>query len=206
MEAPRVGFGREHFGGARLGDRGRTERLVYTAERLMRHPEGTLPQRLRSWADLMGLYRLVRCGRVTHAAVLAPHAQRTRRLMAREPVVLLLHDWTELDYTTRTSLQGLGQIGRGTRRGYVCQNTLAVTPDRRVLGLAHQHLRAAGSRRARRRGSGATTRGVRAGCGCCRPRRSGRRRGRACGWTWPTGGPTCSSSWTTSWPTAVTSW
>jgi hypothetical protein len=142
MEAPQVGFGREHFGGARLGDRRRTERLVYTAEQLMRHPEGTLPQRLRGWADLMGLYRLVRCERVTHAAVLAPHARRTRGLMAREPVVLLLHDWTELDYTTRTSLQGLGQIGRGTRRGYVCQNTLAVTPDRRVLGLAHQHLHA----------------------------------------------------------------
>ena len=142
MDAPRVGFGREHFGGARLGDRRRTERLVYTAEQLMRHPEGTLPQRLRGWADLMGLYRLVRCERVTHAAVLAPHAGRTRGLMAREPVALLLHDWTELDYTTRTSLEGLGRIGRGTRRGYVCHNTLAVTPDRRVLGLAHQHLHA----------------------------------------------------------------
>ena len=142
MDAPTVGLGREHFGAAALGDRRRTERLVYTAEQLMRHPEGTLPRRLRGWADLMGLYRLVRCGRVTHAAVSAPHAQRTRRLMAREPVVLLLHDWTELDYTTRTSLGGLGQIGRGTRRGYVCHNTLAVTPDRRVLGLAHQHLHA----------------------------------------------------------------
>ena len=142
MDAPRDGFAREHFGGAVLGDRRRTERLVYTAEQLMRHPEGTLPRRLRSWADLMGLYRLVRCERVTHAAVLAPHARRTLGLMAREPVVLLLHDWTELDYTTRTSLRGLGQIGRGTRRGYVCHNTLAVTPDRRVLGLAHQRLHA----------------------------------------------------------------
>jgi hypothetical protein len=140
MEAARVGLGREHFGGARLGDRRRTERLVYTAEQLMRHPEGTLPRRLRGWADLMGLYRLVRCERVTHAAVLAPHARRTLGLMAREPLVLLLHDWTELDYTTRRSLRGLGQIGRGTRRGYVCHNTLAVTPERRVLGLAHQHL------------------------------------------------------------------
>ena len=42
-------------------------------------------------------------------------------------VVLLLHDATELDYTTRKSLEHqLGQVGQGTRRGYICHNSLAV--------------------------------------------------------------------------------
>lgn len=56
--------------------------------------------------------------------------------------MLLLHDATELDYTSLKSLADeLGQIGEGHGRGYVCQNVLAVdagTGD--VLGLADQIL------------------------------------------------------------------
>jgi hypothetical protein len=55
--------------------------------------------------------------------------------------VLTIHDTTELDYTGLTSLTGLGQIGRGTTRGYLCHNTLAVRGDDGVvLGLAGQIL------------------------------------------------------------------
>src|SRR5262249_60332802 len=35
-------------------------------------------------------------------------------------------------------IEELGQIGEGHGRGYYCHNSLAVTPNRRVLGLAHQ--------------------------------------------------------------------
>jgi hypothetical protein len=55
--------------------------------------------------------------------------------------VLLIHDTTELDYTSLKSLTGLGQIGNGNGRGYECHNTLAVhAPTRTVLGLANQIL------------------------------------------------------------------
>src|SRR5277367_2738896 len=55
--------------------------------------------------------------------------------------VLLIHDTTELDYSGLTSLTGLGQIGKGTSRGYLCHNTLAVrAEDGVVLGLASQIL------------------------------------------------------------------
>jgi hypothetical protein len=64
-------------------------------------------------------------------------------------VVLTLHDATELDYTTKKSLeQHLGQIGQGTHRGYICHNSLAVrlrcgqdgTPSSETLGLLSQIL------------------------------------------------------------------
>ncbi len=55
--------------------------------------------------------------------------------------VLLIHDTTELDYTSLSSLTGLGQIGNGNGRGYECHNTLAVhASTRTVLGLANQIL------------------------------------------------------------------
>jgi hypothetical protein len=54
--------------------------------------------------------------------------------------VLLIHDSTELDYTSKRSLQELGEIGGGLGRGYISHHTLAVTPERQVLGLLSQIL------------------------------------------------------------------
>ena len=99
-------FGESHFGSCSLGDARRTRRLVKTADLIMRHPGGTLPDKLRgNWADLIGLYRLAAAERVTHQAVIAGHCRRTLELAAaRAGVVLLLHDSTELDYTQLLAL------------------------------------------------------------------------------------------------------
>jgi hypothetical protein len=133
---------REHFGQADLCDARRTRRLVRTASLILARPGGTLPSKLPDWSDLMGLYRLAGAEAVTDGAVTAPHRRRTLGRMRRERgVVLLVHDSTELDYTHVAALRDqLGQIGSGGGRGYVCHNTLAVTPDGRLLGLANQVL------------------------------------------------------------------
>lgn len=135
-------FGEAHFGEARLGDRRRQRRLVSVAQRLIERPTGTLPRRMNDHAQLTALYRLMDRPAVTHASVLEPHRRRTLAEMARRPLVLLLHDATELDYTSRKSLKHLGQIGGGFGRGYVCHNSLAVTPRGEVIGLACQILHA----------------------------------------------------------------
>jgi hypothetical protein len=132
-----------HFGSARLGDARRTKRLMNTAEQILRHPGGTLPQKLGDgWAELMGLYRLLSAPEVTHEAVLAPHRQQTlERMIEHDGVVLLVHDSTELDYTHCRSMQDqLGQIGTGGGWGYIAHHTLAVTPQGEVLGLVNQVL------------------------------------------------------------------
>lgn len=138
----RMSFGEIHFGAAELGDRRRRKRLVDTSNRILEHPGGTLPDKLRSPAALKGLYRLMDCPAVTHESVLRPHLERTRRLMRdHDGVVLIIHDTTELDYTGLTTLQAIGQIGNGSRRGYLCHNSLAVDPHtREVFGLANQIL------------------------------------------------------------------
>ena len=137
-----LAFAEAHFGAAQLGDRRRTRRLVDTAHRILEHPAGTLPDKLRSPAALKGLYRLVDGPTVTHESVLRPHLERTRQFMhEHDGVVLILHDTTELDYTDITTLQAIGQIGNGSHRGYLCHNSLAVNPrTREVFGLANQIL------------------------------------------------------------------
>ena len=135
-------FGELNFGAAKLGHVARTRRLVKAAGLILQHPGGTLPQKLRDPAELDGFYRLANRKEVTHEAVLEPHFQRTRQLMRQaDGPVLVIHDTTEIDYSGLKSVTGLGQIGNGTCRGYLCHNSLAVVADSgEVLGLANQIL------------------------------------------------------------------
>jgi Transposase DNA-binding len=135
-------FGTLNFGDAELGHVGRTKRLIQSADLILQHPGGTLPQKLRDPAALEGFYRLANRKEVTHQAVLEPHRRRTLDRMRRaDGPVLTIQDTTELDFTGLTSLTGLGQIGNGGGRGYLCHNTLAVCARTgAVLGLASQIL------------------------------------------------------------------
>ena len=137
------GFGEKNFGSCVLGDKRRTRRLVTTADAIMAHPGGSLPDKMGSPAMLKGLYRLMNNDQVTHASVIAPHCLQTLEKMRRcAGVVLLLQDATELNYTGKKSLaQELGQVGRGRGRGYLCHHLLAVeAQDRQVIGLGAQLL------------------------------------------------------------------
>lgn len=135
-------FGQLHFGDAQLGDVRRTRRLVNIANAIIQHPGGTLPQKVHDPVPLDALYRLANRKEVTHAAVLEPHRQRTLKAMREaDGPVLVIHDTTEIDYSSLTSLTELGQIGNGKGRGYECHNALAVhASTRTVLGLANQIL------------------------------------------------------------------
>ena len=136
-------FGERHFGSAQLGDERRRKRLVRLANQIASHPEGTLPAKLRDPASYQAMYRLCKQPQVTHAAVLEPHCQLTRARMRLHPrLLLLLHDTSELDYTSKLSLvDQLGQIGDGGGRGYECHNSLAYDPATgELVGLANQIL------------------------------------------------------------------
>jgi len=138
----RQSFGEMNFGNAQFGDRRRTKRLVTVADAMARHPGGSLPEKLPSPAQLEALYHLMKCPTVTHESVLAPHRERTLARMAEQDgPVLVIHDTTELDFTTHRSLDGVGQIGNGSRTGWLCHNSLAFDPQgREVLGLTSQIL------------------------------------------------------------------
>ncbi len=111
-------FGEVNFGHAQLGDLRRTKRLVKAVDQMCLRPGGTLPQKFRSPADLDAFYRLMNAKEVTHGAILAPHREATlERIERSKAPVLILHDTTELEYTTLKSQKELGPIGNGNRRG-----------------------------------------------------------------------------------------
>ena len=143
MDATLTNFGQTHFGQADLGDARRTKRLVRVADRLAAHPAGSLPDKMQSPAELSALYHLVNNEQVTHASVMQTHFHRTRSAMLDHPspVILLAHDDTDLNLTSKRSLAGvLGPLGGKNQRGYLCHNSIALTPAGEPLGLANQIL------------------------------------------------------------------
>lgn len=143
MVTTQVDFGEVHFGRADLGDQRRRKRLIQLANKIVKHPEGSLPNKLQDPAAYQAMYRLCKNRRVTHEAVLETHRRVTLEKMGQcENTVLILHDTTELDYTSIESLHDeLGQIGDGGGRGYECHHSLAASDaSGEVLGLANQIL------------------------------------------------------------------
>jgi hypothetical protein len=131
-------LGSKNFGTAVLGDSRRTERLVNAAADIAAH--SALPfNQIFDWNDLRGFYRLCNQKAATVDAIQTPHRQQTLQEMAKHPLVLILHDTTEIDLTRHTALHDIGPIGDGRGRGFLQHNSLAVLPHPgRVLGLAYQ--------------------------------------------------------------------
>jgi hypothetical protein len=130
--------GTKNFETVDLGDRRRTRRLLYSAAKIAAHPEQPFNQ-VFDWNELRGFYGVCHKETATLSAIQGPHWQQTRADMAKQPLVLILHDTTEIDFTSHTALEGAGPIGDGEGRGFLQHNSLAVLPEpRQVLGLAYQ--------------------------------------------------------------------
>src|SRR5947209_12843123 len=140
MNADVLSWAEETFARAALGDPRRTRRLVHSAAQIAAHPEKSFPQ-VFDWNELRGFYRLCHREEATLNALQNPHWQLTRQAMGQHPVVLVLHDTSQMDFTSHPALKGTGPIGEGHARGFLQHNSLAILPSsRQVLGLAYQQL------------------------------------------------------------------
>src|SRR5215212_9139286 len=103
MAATPRSFAQDNFADVHLGDPRRTRRLVRSVEQICRHPGGTLPDKLKQPCELRAFYHLMNRPEATHQLLIEAHAARTHRLIEQcGGVLLLLHDSTELDYTSKT--------------------------------------------------------------------------------------------------------
>jgi Transposase DNA-binding/Transposase Tn5 dimerisation domain len=131
----------QQFAAVNLRHRRRTRRLVKSAAAIAARPEKPFNQ-IFDWNELRAFYNFCDQEVATLPTIQAPHWQLTRQVMGQHPLVLILHDTTELDFTAHPSLQDAGPIGDGRGRGFLQHNSLAVLPQpRQVLGLAYQQLR-----------------------------------------------------------------
>jgi hypothetical protein len=112
-------WGQQNFGTARLRDKRRTRCLVDLADRIHRHPGGSLPQKLGDTNALLRCYNLMDQDAVTRHAVLEPHRRPTfDRLRAHDGPVLIVHDGTEaVARLDEAATDGRGGAGRRAPAG-----------------------------------------------------------------------------------------
>lgn len=127
------------FSQIEIGDKRRTARAVAMAGQIMRQPNASLPNQMRSPEALKAAYRLLAEEDVTYRALIVLHWQQTRQAAEREQIVLIVEDTTHVDYTHHPQTTGLGPIGDGEGQGFLLHSAIAVVPaPRRVLGLMYQ--------------------------------------------------------------------
>jgi len=122
-----------------LGDQRLNRRARRTLEKLGDKPTVSIPAACGGWGETRAAYRLFDHPAVTAERVLAPHIACTEERLRAHPRVLCVQDTTELDYSTKKGIAGLGPLNYETRRGMYLHPTLALTPERVPLGLLDLH-------------------------------------------------------------------
>ena len=109
-------WAKQEFGGAVLGHKRRTDRLVHSVAKLSRTPGELITANMDGdRAAVQGFYRFLEKANehgITPEKILAPHRQRTIERMRTQKVVLCIQDGTDIRYTTRPACKDLDVIGR----------------------------------------------------------------------------------------------
>lgn len=133
----------QEFGGAPLGDKRLSKRLVSAARTKSEVPTRAFCGAAKGdQAATKGYYRMIEQpdgSAVTMSNIMAPHRQQTTRRMMDQKTVLCLQDGSELNYTNLDSCTGLGELkanqtGAKTL-GLNLHSTFAVTTNGLPIGV-----------------------------------------------------------------------
>jgi hypothetical protein len=123
------------FGGVDLGDTRLNRRCQLLAATLGAQSQSSIPAACGSWAETKAAYRFFDNPSVTMDSIMSPHQEASRERIAKEKVVILAQDTTELDFTHTRVESHLGTLSWDTRFGWLVHLSLALTPDRVCLGV-----------------------------------------------------------------------
>jgi hypothetical protein len=118
------------FGDGRLNQRGASLLETFAAK-----PTLSIPAAARGWNETHAAYRFFANSKVSAATVLEPHAGATLERARSERLVLAIQDTTELDFTGKNDIKGLGPVSYEAQRGMYVHPTFLVTPERVPLGV-----------------------------------------------------------------------
>lgn len=130
----------EDFGGADLGDRRRTERLLITVAGIYDRPSGLISEVFRRPAELHGAYDFVENDKVAPFALLDALGRATMRRCSGLPFVYVVVDGSSITVADHAKTKDFGTLGSGKRasRGLKVVSGLAVDPFGAPMGLLTQ--------------------------------------------------------------------
>lgn len=144
MVAPRTesphGWADRMTASAALPDQRLIKRFSITLGTLGAKPYDSIPQACGTWDKTKATYRFLENDRVIVPLLLQPISDSTAKQAKGLPVLYAIQDTSSLNYSHLTRTTGLGPINDSdTARGIHLHSTVAVGPDRVLLGLLDQH-------------------------------------------------------------------
>jgi Transposase DNA-binding/Transposase Tn5 dimerisation domain len=142
-----------HFIGAQMSDLRRSNRVVTIAEAMASSPGCSLPEMFAHPYDVKAAYNLFQHPEATPDKLQAGHRDWVLEQVHQPGVYLLLEDTTEMSWSGKQPIKGLGPIGNGAAglQGFLLHSVLAVRwpqlastrhsshrPPVEVLGLCDQ--------------------------------------------------------------------
>jgi hypothetical protein len=123
-----------------LGDKRLNQRFGKLLRQLSQMPCSSIPEACGSKAATKAAYRFFDTERVAVKDIQEGFFQATNDRVKTYPVVLVVQDTTDLDFSTHTSTRGLGYLDNRWCQGLKVHSALAIGPDGVPLGLVDQQI------------------------------------------------------------------
>lgn len=125
----------EEVGSEDFGDKRLKKRFEQTLFSLASSPQKSIPSSTKGWHETLGAYRFMNHHKVTPNKILSPHFESTLERIKAQAVVLIPQDTTEIDFTGRKNMSGIGYLSNESGQGFYIHPSIAFTPDRCCLGV-----------------------------------------------------------------------
>lgn len=122
-------------GSANFGDVRLNKRFGEILNSFGSSPNKSIPGSMKSWTETIGAYRFLNNEDVDSNKILSPHTEATLERIKKEKIVLLPQDTTEIDFTGRKPINGMGYLTSENSHGFYLHPSIAITPERLCLGV-----------------------------------------------------------------------
>jgi hypothetical protein len=103
--------------------------------RLATSPNKSIPGASCSWSETIASYRFFNNKDIDHERILSPHQDATLERIKQQSIVLIPQDTTEMNFSGRKGIEGMGPLCSESSQGFYVHASLAVTPERLCLGV-----------------------------------------------------------------------
>lgn len=119
----------------KLGDKRLEKRLLKVMESLSKESSNSIPMACRSWTETIAAYRFLNHEKVKSEKILSSHRESTIERIKKEKIVLIAQDTTDIDFSKRKSINGMGHLGTEKSQGLYLHSSIAITPNKLSLGV-----------------------------------------------------------------------
>jgi len=113
---------------AHFSDKRLEKRFINLLDSFAKSPEKSIPETCKTWKETLAAYRFFNNEEVTEKEILNPHYEATLERIRKEKIVLIPQDTTEIDFSGRKNLEGMGYLGDEKSQGFYLHSSLAITP------------------------------------------------------------------------------